>query len=473
MKRKKIIIIGAGPAGLTAAYRLAQAGCDVCVYEASSHVGGFSRSVRIWGENVDLGPHRFFSKVKAVNDLFFEVLQGEFYSINRLTRIFYKGRFFLYPLNPIDSLLKLGLFESIRCLAAYCKARLFPHRDEKTLENWVVNRFGRRLYSIFFRTYTEKVWGIPCARIDADWASQRIKKMSLLGVIKSAFGMEGKKKHTSLIDSFNYPRGGAGALYEKMADLARKHGAVIHIHSPIKKVLTELSSSGEECASGVQLMNGEKVGSDFVISTMPLTRMVEGLEQTPKNILECAQKLRYRNTILVYINIKEKKLFEDNWIYIHSSTVQHGRITNFRNWKIESEKEKGDQVLCLEFWCFNGDAIWDMSDEDLSALARKELASVFEGEVFSEDMPTHIIKLGKTYPVYDLGYHEYLNPIIDRLNKVKNLYPIGRYGSFKYNNQDHSILMGLEVARKIIDGANVDLWRINSDSDFHEEIQHK
>lgn len=464
--KKSIIIIGAGPAGLSAAYKLTQAGHKVTVFEAGEHAGGLARSFELWGQIVDCGPHRFFSSDKIVNDFFYEVVKDDFIKVNRLTRIYYKYKFFFYPLKVSNVLSNLNVFEVFSILWSYGMQRLNPIKNPQTFEEWVVNKFGRKLFNIFFKNYSEKLWGIPCSRIDADWAAQRIKNFSLLEAVKAALFGDANKKHKTLVDEFAYPTHGTGMIYSNMADAIVKFGGEVKMKTPVKKVLINNNK-----ALGVELMNGEQLMADEVISTMPLTLMVKELANVPAEVTEACNKLYYRNTILVYLEVDAIDLFPDNWIYVHNPDVKHGRITNFRNWSPQLYGDKKTTILCLEYWCFNEDEIWSKDDKSFTEMASDEVRRTGLVKGDTKILNSYILKLPRCYPVYETGYMKHLSVIKNYLDQVEQLRVIGRYGSFKYNNQDHSILMGLLAAKEINEGSNQHLWNVNTDSDYQEATE--
>ena len=319
----------------------------------------------------------------------------------------------------------------------------------------------------FFKHYTEKLWGIKCFQIDADWAAQRIKSLTLFQAIKSALSFSKENKHTTLLDKFMYPKNGTGTLYEKTAEhISLKNK--IHLNTPIKKVLLDHTNKK---VIGIELVNGEVKDASTVISTMPLTLLVKGLPNVPEKVLNATKELYFRNTILVYLEIDQHNLFEDNWLYIHSPDVKHGRITNFRNWCPSLNKDKKTSILCLEFWCFESDQLWNDSDDFITQIAKKEIFNIDLIPSESKILNAKVIKIPKCYPVYEKGYQEKMNVIISYLKTIKGLIPIGRYGAFKYNNQDHSILMGLLATEKITTNQEIDLWKINTDTEYQENAK--
>ncbi len=462
----KVIIIGAGPAGISAGYELIKNGVDVEIFEASEYIGGMSKTIELWGQRVDLGPHRFFSKERRVNIFFKEVLQNNYTMINRLTRIYYKNNFFNYPLKFFNVLDNLSLLEALKILWFYFYQKFSPIKNPSTFEEWVTNRFGKRLFEIFFKSYSEKLWGIPCSKIDANWAAQRIKSLSLLQAILYALKNTKSNKHKTLVDEFAYPINGTGTLYGKAAEYIKKKGGIIHLNTPVKKIILD----GRRKTKGVELLASNTVEADYVISTMPLTDLIMGIgDDVPNKVREACQKLFYRNTILVYLEVDSTNLFKDNWIYVHSPEILHGRITNFRNWCSSLYRDKKTSIICMEYWAFESDDLWKESYDVLINLAKKEIHQLGLIPKEIKILNTHIIKIPKSYPVYEKGYRENLKIIEDYIDTITNLIPIGRYGAFKYNNQDHSILMGQLAAEKIIENKSINLWVINTDTEYQEE----
>ena len=466
MSKASVIIIGAGPAGLTAAYQLIKLGHPVTLIESTNQVGGMSRSLDMFGQIVDCGPHRFFTSDKIVNDFFQDIVGDNFTVVNRLTRIYYRNKFFDYPLKIGNVIRNISIFELTHILFSYFWIRVFPNKSVKTFEDWVTNKFGKKLFGMFFKSYTEKLWGISCNQIDADWASQRIKKLSLWEALISSIKGNKNNKHKTLVDVFAYPHKGTGAIYNEIARRFENLGGQIIFDQKIETFINQDSKITE-----IITQNGDSYKADWIVSTMPMTSLIKGLSNVPQKVLDYTQNLYFRNTTLVYLEINNNELFPDNWIYIHSPEVTHGRITNFRNWCPTLTNGKNTSILCLEFWSFDSDTLWQKSDEELSDLAHKELIAL---KLISENdriLNSKVIKIPKCYPVYETGYMENLNPIIDYLNTVSNLKLIGRYGSFKYNNQDHSILMGLLLAKEIHTGVDQKLWDINTDSDYQESTE--
>jgi protoporphyrinogen oxidase len=462
--RTQVAVIGAGPAGLTAAYALSKSSASVDVYEASDAVGGLSRSLSLWGQTVDLGPHRFFSRDRRVNQLWLEVVGHDYVMVNRLTRILYRGRFFHYPLSPVNALVNLGPLEAARCVASYAVSRCCRRAFPENFEDWVSDRFGSRLYEHFFKSYSEKLWGIPCDELDVDFASQRIKRFSLGAALKCTFFGNVRSKHKTLVEQFAYPLEGTGMVYERMARAIQERGGQVHLSSPIRRVLTK-----NELAIGVELASGEVRKYAAIISSMPLTRLVCALPDAPRHIVELAAHLKFRNTILVYLEVASEYVFRDNWIYVQSPNLRVGRITNFRNWSPQLCRDGRTTILSLEYWCSDGDDVWQANDDNLIALAKKELAATLLAPSALVSDRGFVYRIPKSYPVYRKGYRRFLEPIRDYLNAISGLHVIGRNGAFKYNNQDHSILMGLLAAENVSAAGSNDLWSVNSDYETYQE----
>jgi protoporphyrinogen oxidase len=460
----RVGVIGAGPAGITAGYQLSKAGAQVEVFEAGDNVGGLSRTIDLWGQKVDLGPHRFFTQDRRVNDVWLEVVGSDYRMVDRLTRIYYQNRFFHYPLKPGNALWNMGLGNALCCVSSYLKERIhssIPPGSNETFESWVVGRFGRRLFEMFFKSYSEKLWGIPCDQLDADFAAQRIKKFSLGEAIKAALGI-GAGKHKTLVDQFAYPIGGTGMVYERMAQRIEAQGNGVHLNAPVRRILHH-----DKQVSALELVDGRIEPFDHVISTMPLTLLVRGLNDLPREVEEGVNQLRFRNTILVYLNVDSADLFRDQWLYVHSPELSMGRVTNFRNWAPELYGNSPTSILALEYWCYDEDELWRESEEKLIELASREIRAT--GLIGSANiLAGHVHRIRRCYPVYAHGYKKHLAPVIDHVRQYRNLQAIGRYGAFKYNNQDHSILMGVLAAENILEAKGHDLWAVNTDTTYQE-----
>jgi protoporphyrinogen oxidase len=458
----KIAIIGAGPAGMTAGYELAKKIKEVDVYEAGPAVGGMAKTIDLWNQKIDIGPHRFFSNDTRINKLWLEVAGNDFEMVNRLTRIYYNKRFFHYPIKAFDALKNLGIFTAVGCVISYGMEKIAPTKDTSTFEGWVTNRFGKKLFRIFFKTYTEKLWGIPSNVLDADFAAQRIKKFSLGEAMKTAlFGNSGK--HKTLVDQFAYPHEGTGMVYERMAEFVKKQGGNVFLKTPIKRVLTKNNK-----AYAIELEDGTIREYDHIISSMPLSLMVTRLPEVPEDIRKAANSLKFRNTIIVYLNVQAKNLFPDNWLYVHSADLRMGRLTNFRNWVPQINGKEQSTICALEYWCYDEDDFWGWSEEKLIELGKEELRKT--GLIGNAEISDGFVyKIHRCYPVYASGYKDTLLPVENYLKTVENLHVIGRYGAFKYNNQDHSILMGMLAAENILENKNHNLWNINTDYEDYQE----
>ena len=464
----RVVILGAGPAGLTAAYMLAKSGhTRVTVLEADDMVGGISRTAQYNGFRFDIGGHRFFTKIRVVEALWHEILGPEFISVPRLSRIHYNGRFFDYPLKPANALRGLGLVNAVRILASYVKWHYKPYLIEENFEQWVTNRFGKRLYEIFFKTYTEKVWGIPCTEIRAEWAAQRIQGLSLARAILSATSLNRRGAQIkSLIHEFQYPRLGPGQMWETCRDLVVAQGHEVLM----KHYVDELQWNGDRVV-GVRAQTpcgARTFPAEHVISTLPVRSLVRAMSPAaPPAVRTAAEGLRYRDFLVVALILNKDHLFPDNWIYIHSPGVKVGRIQNFNNWSAAMVPTPNTTCLGMEYFCFKGDGLWDSTDADLIAKASAELEQL--GLARREDVVDGtVIRMPKAYPIYDGVYREHLDVVRASLAGLSNLQLVGRNGMHKYNNQDHSMLAAMRAVENM-QGASHDLWTINTDLDYHEE----
>jgi protoporphyrinogen oxidase len=473
------VIAGGGPAGLTAAYELARHGRACTVLEADPRmVGGISRTDEYKGYRFDIGGHRFFSKSDEVNAIWRDVLGDQLISRSRMSRIYYDGKFFDYPLRPVNALLGLGPVRAAMILASYVKARVRPIVPERSFEDWVVNRFGRKLFEIFFKTYTEKVWGMPTNEITAEWAAQRIKGLSLVTAVTSAlFGglfkgkSEGKKKGEvikTLIDSFHYPRLGPGQMWEMTRDrIVEDGGSVVQDRRVVR---VEHDGARVNAFVAVDAEGHEHVyqGTHY-LSTLPIRGLIRALDPPPPpEVVRAANSLRYRDFLTVVLIVDQPETFPDNWIYIHEPQVRLGRVQNFKNWSPDLVPDPSRSSLGLEYFCFEGDDLWTRSDADLVALGRREIAAI--GLVRAEAVVDGcVVRMPKAYPVYDEEYQEHLGVIRGWLKRLPNLHLAGRNGMHKYNNQDHSMMTALLVARNILGQGQYDPWRVNTDAEYHEE----
>lgn len=465
MKHYPVAIVGAGPAGLTAAYELVKQGIAPVVLEKGDKVGGLARTETYKGYRFDIGGHRFYTKVEAVQQLWQEVLGNDFIKVPRLSRIYYRGRFFNYPISAFNTLFNLGIVESLLILFSYLQVRIQPLPEEKTFEQWVINRFGDRLYRTFFKTYTEKVWGIPCSEIQADWAAQRIKGLSLkTAIINALFGSNDTK---TLIKEFDYPALGPGMMWEKFAEAVEDKSGKVYLDTKVISFQRE----GNKIRSITTEQNGELVqfSADNFVTSMPISALVARLEpQPPAEVLHAARSLKYRDFLIVSLIVDRPALFPDNWIYIHSPEVQVGRIQNFKNWSAALVPDASKTCLGMEYFCNEGEELWKMSDDELVELATRELARL--GLAKTADVKDGVvIRQPKAYPVYDEEYRGHLRVLEGFLKGIENLQTIGRNGMHRYNNQDHSMLTGLLAARNIL-GEKHDLWDVNTERSYYEDF---
>ncbi len=468
MSSSPVIIFGAGPAGLTAAYELVKTGVRCTVVEAAGVVGGLARTVNYKGYRFDIGGHRFFTKVSAVERLWREILGDDLLTRPRLSRIYYKGAFFCYPLKPMNALLGLGLWETLRCVGSYGWARLSPRHPEDNFAAWVSNRFGKRLYEIFFKTYTEKVWGIPCTEIQAEWAAQRIKGLSLLTAVKNAIfggssgaGESKKDVVKTLTDQFLYPRHGPGMMWERAREMIEERGSRLILNAPVRRVYWEPGR-----VTAVEAGPKTLIGEHFV-SSVAVRDLVESLSPPPpENVRAAAARLQYRDFLTVVLMIRRRDVFPDNWIYIHDAAVKLGRLQNFKNWSPEMVPDPETTCLGLEYFCSRGDELWNLPDDELIQLGAREIESLGFVDA-SEVADGHVVRMEKAYPVYDRRYADALAEIREFLDSLENLQLVGRNGMHRYNNQDHSMLTAMLAARNI-EGANFDLWDVNVEREYHE-----
>jgi len=474
---RSAVVIGAGPAGLTAAYLLAKSAAPVTVLEADpQYVGGISRTVTYKGFHFDIGGHRFFSKSKEVEDLWAEILPDDFITRPRLSRIYYQRKFFSYPLKPLDALFKLGVGQSALCVLSYIKARLRPVPRPANLEEWVVNQFGRRLFNIFFKTYTEKVWGMKCGEISADWAAQRIRGLSLSSAVLHALGFgkkTGGKKEVikTLIDSFRYPRRGPGMMWESCARKMRSLGGALEMGQTVQACAWD-EAKGLWTVRAQDAEGRERSWqARHVISSAPLRQLALGLSPAlSAPALAAARALRYRDFLVVALVVKDRGLFQDNWIYIHDPTVKVGRVQNFKSWSPDMVPDPALNCYGLEYFCFEGDGLWNSSDAALVELARGELVQM--GLARREDiLDGCVVRQKKAYPVYDDAYEKNVRVLRAELeNRFPTLHLAGRNGMHKYNNQDHAMMTAMLHVRNILAGQTLyDPWNVNQDAEYIEQ----
>jgi len=465
---QRLVVIGAGPAGLTAAYEATRFGLDAVVLEKSDDVGGLARTADFKGFHFDMGGHRFFTKSGSVEKMWREVLGRKLLRRPRLSRIFYRGRFFQYPLRPGNALRGLGPWRAIAIVASWFKWQLFPYRTEDTFEQWVTNRFGRRLFRTFFQTYTEKVWGVPCSQLKAEWAAQRIKDLSLKTAVSNMF----RRRRTTiktLIEEFDYPVLGPGMMWKAVRDAIVDAGGTVELEREVLRI----EHDGRVVSRIVTAHDGrpeEIEGTDFV-SSMPITELVAKLDPPPPpGVLDAARALSYRDFLTVCLIVNRADLFPDNWIYVHDPRVKVGRIQNYRNWSPAMVPDPSKTGLGLEYFCTEGDALWRSTDEELVALAIREIAAI--GLASAGDVAEgHVVRVPKAYPIYDSNYREHLDVLKTFLAEFANLQTIGRNGLHRYDNQDHAMLTAMLAVRNVALQEKNDVWGVNADPDYQEEVR--
>jgi protoporphyrinogen oxidase len=475
----RVIVIGGGPAGLTAAVEVGRLGVPVTVLERDRLVGGIARTESYKGYRFDIGGHRFFTKIGEVEKFWHDLLGPDFITRPRISRIFYQGKFYDYPLKPMNALSNLGIPTAVAAVLSYAQSQLFPYPREDTFEEWVSNRFGKKLYGIFFKTYTEKVWGIPCSEIRAEWAAQRIQGLSLPVAVWNMFFGPGKGKDVvkTLIEQFEYPRFGPGMMWERAAEFVVKQGGEVCLQT---EVVSLRHTSGRVTEVVIRSVAGEPahnngarteiVTGDAFISSMPISELLNKLDpMPPPEVLAAANGLSYRDFISVVLIVRQPNLFPDNWIYIHSPEVRVGRIQNFKNWSPEMVPDPQMTAVGLEYFSTVGDDLWRMSDADLIELGKREMDSI--GLLRAVDVVDGtVVRQLKAYPVYNGTYAGYLATLKDYLAGLTNLQTVGRNGLHKYNNQDHSMLTAMLAVRNLA-GERHDLWNVNTERSYHEEMR--
>ena len=457
------LVLGGGPAGLTAGYLLGKADRDVIVLEAEGQVGGIAKTVERDGYRFDLGGQRFFTKAREVDDLWHEILGDEFLRRPRMSRIYWNNRYLDYPLRGPDVIRKLGPVELTRCLVSYLVATVKPKGNEQSLEEWVTNRFGRRLFELFFKSYNEKVWGVPASEIRAEWAAQRIKGLSFFSAARAAFFGNRGNKIKSLISEFNYPRFGPGQMWDAMTAAIEAEGGTVRLDARVDRL---------ELAGGrvVEVEAGGELYTlpDGVISSLPLREVVMMTHpKPPQKVIDAAQGLRYRDFLTVALVVDGEDLFPDNWIYIHEPGVRVGRIQNFRSWSPWMIPDPTKACVGMEYFCFAGDDLWNMEDDALVELAAGELEQLRLAPRAKVERG-YAIRVPKAYPIYDADYAARVEVIRDWLDGIENLQQVGRNGLHRYNNSDHSMLTAMRAVENLIEGADHDIWAVNAESVYHE-----
>lgn len=464
-RREEVVIFGAGPAGLTAGYECVRRGLHPVIFEQDGRVGGISRTVDHNGYLFDVGGHRFFTKSAEVRKIWEDLLGSEFLDRPRLSRIYYKNRFFDYPLKPVNALANLGLAEALRIVLSYAAAQIRPAGDIRTFEDWVSRKFGRRLYQIFFKTYSEKVWGIDCREIQADWAAQRIKSLTLARAVLDSLGLAKGDKATTLIDRFQYPAKGPGQMWDKARGFIESRGGRIEMNARAVRLNHRQGRILSAIIEGPQARTEAR--GDYYISSLPLKDLILSLDPAPPDsVVDSALRLRYRDFFTVGLIIEKRDVFPDNWIYVHSPDVRVGRVQNFKNWSPRMVPDSGRTSLGLEYFCFETDAVWKEPDHALVDLARSEIVRLGFLEP-SQVVDGIVIRSKKAYPVYDSNYRASVGAIRAYLATFANLQTIGRNGLHRYNNQDHSMLTALFAVRSILGDQN-SVWDVNAEEAYHE-----
>ncbi len=457
-------MLGAGPAGLTAAYVLARNGHEATVFEADGVVGGIAKTVEFKGYRFDLGGHRFFTKLAPIDRLWRTMLGDELLTRPRLSRIYYQNKFLTYPLVAREVIGRLGIGESLLCALSYFTTKLRRGPEPTTFEEWVTSQFGRRLYHSFFQSYTEKVWGIPGSEIQSAWAAQRIKNFSFMRAVLGILGF--RRNVTTLIEEFEYPRLGPGQMWEAFADRVEERGIPVRLNHRC----TAIHHHEGRVTNIVVRTNGNEqtVAVDAVLSSIPLSELVLSLDPPPPpEVLEAARGLRYRDLVLVALVTSDAEPFPDNWIYLHDPETRAGRVQNFGAWS-ESMVVPGTTCLGVEYFCFEGDEIWEMRDDEAIAFAANELGAIGLLD------PAHVVegvkvRVPRAYPMYDLDYDRRVATLRSYIESFENLQTFGRNGLHRYNNQDHSMWTGILAAINLLRGTSFDVWSVNTEAEYHEE----
>ena len=467
-QEKQTVIIGGGPAGLTAAYELTRHGAKPIVLEKLDKVGGIARTENYKGYHFDMGGHRFYTKSEEVQQFWDEILGDDLLVRPRLSRIFYKNKYFNYPLKPLNALFGLGPFEGFLIGMSYLRWHLFPYKEEDSFEQWVTNRFGKRLFETFFKSYTEKVWGISCSELKAEWAAQRIKDLSLKTAVLNMF-FKPQNVIKTLIEEFQYPRQGPGMLWTAVKEKVEQRGGEVCLEADV----TAIQRDGNVIKSIEMTHNGRtaKIAGDTFISSMPLTAFIHGLNPpAPPEVKEAVSQLKHRDFLTVCLIVNQKELFPDNWIYIHDPKVKVGRIQNFKNWSEDMVPDQDTTSLGLEYFCNEGDELWSLPDDALIQLAKKEISQIGMANK-SDILDGCVFRVEKTYPVYDEGYAQSLDTVKAYVDTFDNFQTIGRNGLHRYNNQDHAMLTGMLAVRNILFEEENNLWVVNAEQDYLEEVQ--
>lgn len=462
------VILGAGPAGMACAHTIAQNGKASLLIERDRVPGGLCQTLNFKNYLFDIGGHRFLSKSKEVNSLWHGVMGRDLLRVKRLSRIHYRGKYFNYPLSLFNTVRNMGILESLRCFFSYLRHKYFARRNDSTVEGWITNRFGSRLYEIFFKTYTEKVWGVDCSALSSKWTAQRIKGMSLRVAVQSALLGLGGGRPKTLADEFLYPPHGPGEFYKRLGEKIETAGSTIDYektavavrHEGGKIVAVEIRDE----KSGVT----REIPAGQLFSTIPLSVLTKILKpEAPAAVIAAAQKLRFRHFLVVNVILNRENLFPDQWIYVHSPEVKMGRIQNYKNWSQAMVPDISKTSLGLEYFCWMEDEIWRMKDEDVIRFAMKELEKI--GLASSKDfVDGFVVRRTHVYPVYSDDYEKNVCVIREYLETFPNLQTLGRGGLFRYDNSDHALLTGIYAAERYLGLKSKDVWSVNTDEEYLE-----
>jgi len=467
MSQDKVVIIGTGPSGMACAYTLVNANQPTTIIEKDGTVGGLCRTINFHGYLFDIGGHRFLSKSKEINHLWHEIMGDDMISVRRLSRIYYRKRYFKYPLSFINTFWNLGPIESLLCVISYLEYKVFKKEDDSTFEGWITNRFGKRLYEIFFKTYTEKVWAVPCEKISADWAVQRIRGLSLKVAIQKALFGKKRRGPKTLSEEFLYPRTGPGEFYNRLKDKISESGSEFLFHRDVVgikhegKKIVSIENDGHR-------REKKEMAVNYLFSSIPLTTLIKILKPSPPaDVVSAAEQLHFRSFVVVNVILDKKDIFSDQWIYVHSPEVRLGRIQNYKNWSPAMVADPNKTSLGLEYFCTVGDALWEMNDIDLIDYAMKELEKI---GIASRKHLIHgfVVRQADVYPIYHLGYKVHVDIIRRYLSQFSNFQTIGRQGLFRYDNSDHALLTGIYAAKNFLSEGSSNLWSLDADEGYLE-----